>query len=43
MVLGCQQYNLRPMTDHETIRHDDEAASRLLTERCNDGFDFGVI
>ena len=42
IVSGCQRYDLRVMHPQETIRHDDEAASRLASKRGHDRFDFGV-
>ena len=39
---GCRQYDWRAMDEHKSIRHDDEAASRLAPKRGYDGFDFGV-
>ena len=36
------QYESRAMALHESIRHNDEAASRLAPKRGYDRFDFGV-
>ena len=42
VVSGRCQYERRAMRDHERIRHDDKAASRLVPKGDDGCFDFYV-
>jgi len=42
IVSRCQQYDWRAMDECKSIRHDDQAAPRLLPKRRYDRFDFRI-